>query len=101
MTAFRRLVLELGHGGTDAAMMRQAAAFARLAGVELHALFVEDATLLDTGELPFAREINAISGQWRQLRTERLEVDLKAAADQARRQFEAAARATSVTRHFR
>jgi hypothetical protein len=100
MTVFRRLVLELGHGGTDAAMMREAAAFARLAGVELHALFVEDDTLLRASTLPFAREISVLSHQWRPLRTAQLEADLKAAADQARHRFEAAAQATGVVRHF-
>ncbi len=97
---FRRLVLELGHGDADAATMRQAAALARLMDAELHALFVEDDTLLHASQLPFTREISLVSGQWRPLAADRLEAELRAAADRARRYFLEAARGTGVRQSF-
>lgn len=100
MTRFRRLVLELGHGAADPETMRQAAAFARLLDAELHALFVEDETLLHASALPFAREISPISYQWRPLEPDRLEAELRAAAEQARRHLMEAARATGVRQSF-
>jgi len=99
-TGFRRLVLELGHGSVDAAMIGRAAAFARLMGAELHALFVEDENLLRVSALPFAREISSLSLQWRSLSLDRLETELRAAADQARRRFVAIADAAGVRQTF-
>ena len=99
-TGFHRLVLELGHGAADPATILQAAAFARLLDAELHALFVEDEILLNNCALPFAREISPLSFAWRPLRTDRLEVELKAAAGQARRHLEDAALATGVRQTF-
>jgi len=97
---FRRLVLELGHGPADPATMREAAAFARLLDAELHALFVEDETLLHASALPFAREISPLSFRWRKLAPDRLETELKAAADQAQRYLVQAARASGVRQTF-
>lgn len=99
-TGFRRLVLELGHGAADPAMLRQAAAFALLVDAELHALFVEDEILLNVSALPFAREISPLSFEWRPLKPDRLEAELKAAAEQARRHLEEAARETGVRQKF-
>ena len=84
MNRFRRLILELGHGTADPETIAEAAAFAQLMDAELHALFVEDETLLHASALPFAREISPLSYQWRKLEPGRLEAELKAAADRAR-----------------
>ena len=100
MTEFRRLVLAIGDGGGNRATMRQAAALARMLGAELHALFVEDETLLHASGFPFAREISPLSLQWRPLEPDRLEADLRAAADQSRRYLMEAARATGVRQKF-
>jgi hypothetical protein len=97
---FRRLVLELGHGAADPQTMRQAAAFARLLDAELHALFVEDETLLHASQLPFSREISLVSHQWRPLEPDRLEAELRAAADQARRNLTEVARVSGVRLSF-
>lgn len=100
MTRFRRLVLELGHGAADPETIRQAAAFAQLLDAELHALFVEDETLLHASGLPFAREISPLSLRWRPLVADRLEAELRSAADQARHHVEVAAGASGVRRSF-
>jgi hypothetical protein len=100
MTRFLRLVLEVGHGAVDPDTMREAAAFALLIDAELHALFVEDETLLHASALPFAREINPLSGQWRRLETGRLEAELRAAADRARQQLMEATQALEVRHSF-
>jgi hypothetical protein len=100
MSGFRRLVLELGHGGADPVTMRQAAAFARLLDAELHALFVEDETLLHASALPFAREISSLSHRWRRLEPDRLEADFRAAAARAERQLFEVAGAVGIRRSF-
>jgi hypothetical protein len=100
MSGFRRVVVELGHGAADLAAMREAAAYAQLLDAELHALFVEDETLLATSALPFAREINPLSLQWRKLEPERMEAELRATAERARRHVMATADAVGIRRTF-
>jgi hypothetical protein len=100
MTGFRRLVLELGHGADDPAAMRQAAGFAKMLDVELHALFVENEMLLHASALPFAREISSLSLSWRRLEPDRLQSELRFAADRARLHLIEAARATGVALKF-
>jgi nucleotide-binding universal stress UspA family protein len=100
MTEFRRLVLALEHDAADQATIRQAAALAAMLGAELHALFIEDETLLHASALPFTREISPLSLQWRPLDRDRLEMELRAAADQARRRLEQVAAAAGVRQKF-
>jgi hypothetical protein len=100
MTPFRRLVLELGHGAVDPEVMRQAAMFAHLMDAELHALFVEDETLLHASALPFTREISSLSCQWRPLEPARLEAELRADAEWARERLAEVARAIGIRRSF-
>ncbi len=97
---FRRIVLELGHGDADPEIIRQAAILAGWLNAELHALYIEDTTLRDVSQIPFAREINAISLQWRRLEASRLDTDLRAAVDRARRHLTEAARLSGVRPHF-
>ena len=98
--AFHRMVLELGHGAADPGMLRAVAALARLLDVELHALFVEDETLLTATGLSFTREISVLSGQWRPLETERLEAELRAASTLARRYLAEISHATGIRQQF-
>lgn len=83
--AFRRLIVELSHAGADPAMLRALAGFARLLGLDLHGLFVEDEALHTLAELPFAREIRLPTHEWAPLATDRLAAELRQAAEQARR----------------
>ena len=96
---FRRLVLELS-AGADPAAMRAAAGLARLLGVDLHGLFVEDEALLGVSLFGFAREIDAVSFQWRALDPDGLAADLRAAAARARHALTEAARAAGLVAHF-
>jgi hypothetical protein len=100
MSGFRRLVLELGHGAADPATMRAAATLARLLDTDLHALFVEDEALLHASTFHFAREINVVSRQWRPLEANRLEADLRAAANRARQLLTEVARVAGVRQDF-
>ncbi|MSP00006.1 MAG: hypothetical protein EXR07_02985 [Acetobacteraceae bacterium] len=99
-TRFRRLVLELGHGAADPATISAAASFARILGLDLFALFVEDEALLRVSDLPFTREISPVTFRWRPLQAGQLEIDLRATADRARRHLAAAARATGIRQSF-
>jgi len=100
MSGFRRLVLELGHGAADRVTMREAAIFAQLLDAELHALFVEDETLLHASALPFAREISPVSLRWRKLESDRMAAELHATAERARRHLMETADAIGVRRTF-
>ena len=100
MSRFRRVVLELGHGSADPGTMRDAAAVARWLNADLHALFVEDESLLSWTALPLAREIDTISFRWRPLDQGRLQADLRAAADRARRQLTKTAAALGIAPTF-
>ena len=81
---FRRLILELSHAGIDPAMLRAAAELARLLGLHLHGVFVEDEALLTLAEFPFAREIRLPTHEWAPLSADRLAAELRHAAEQAR-----------------
>ena len=97
---FRRLILEVGHSATDAATMRTAAEFARLLGLDLHGLFIEDESLLALAELPFAREIRLPSHQWHPVDPARLEADMRHAAGAARRRLDEVVRGAGVPNGF-
>lgn len=84
---YRRLVLELGVGLADPALIRAAAEFARGLGLDLHGLFIEDESLLTLAAYPVAREIRLPSRQWAPLDAARLAEDLHLAAESARRQM--------------
>ena len=56
--------------------------------------------MLNASALPFAREINSLSFQWRPLEPHRLGAELRAAAELARRHLTEAARAIGVRQHF-
>lgn len=84
---YRRLVLELGVGPADPALIRAAAEFARGLGLDLHGLFIEDESLLTLAAYPVARELRLGSRQWAPLDATRLAEDLHLAAETARRQM--------------
>jgi hypothetical protein len=77
------LILDLGHGAADAETMRVAGEYARLLGLDLHCLFIEDEALLAMAALPFAREIRLPTHTWSPLDADTITRELHGAATQA------------------
>ncbi len=99
-SADRRLILDLYHGASDANLMRASVELARLLGVDLHCLFIEDEALLALAELPFAREIRLPTHQWTPIDTISLSDDLRQAAAQTRRLLDEIIRNAGVASAF-
>ena len=97
---YRRLVLEFGHGTTDVGIVRTAAELARLLGVDLHGLFIEDEALLALAAWPFARELRLPTHEWRRIDPETLAAELRAAAAAADRLLAEAVAALDIPGHF-
>ena len=95
---YQRLVVELSHGG--GAALRDAAEFARLLGVDLHGLFIEDESLFGLAGLPFAREFRLAGDGWAPLDTDRIESDLRHAAEAMRSRMTAIVRDMGVSNAF-
>jgi hypothetical protein len=87
---FRRAVLGLHHHPSRHGMS-MAVDVARLLGLDLFGLFVEDEDLMHLAALPFAREFNPLDG-WRAVDGVQLARDLQAAASRAQRSLAAAAK---------
>lgn len=98
--AFRRLVLDLYHGAADADTLRAAAEFARLLDVDLHCLFIQDEALMALATLPFAREIRLPTHEWSPLRPDRIEAELRDAADRSKRPMDEIVGGTGVIGNF-
>lgn len=97
--SWNRLIVELG-AGADPAALRAAAGFARLLGLDLHCVFVEDEAVLTLAELPFAREIRLPTHEWTPLASDRLAEELRHAAEQARRGMQETAAALGISNVF-
>jgi hypothetical protein len=99
-SAHRRLILDLFHGASDAETMRIAVEFAKLLGLDLHCLFIEDQALLALAELPFAREIRLPTHQWSPLNADTLARELEEAASQTRRLLDEILRGVEIVSEF-
>ena len=97
--SWRRLIVELD-AGTDPGALRAAAGFARLLGLHLHGVFVEDEAVLTLAELPFAREIRLPTHEWTPLASDRLAEELRHAADQVRQAMQQIVVALDVPNAF-
>ncbi|HXF67139.1 MAG TPA: hypothetical protein VNK67_10650 [Burkholderiales bacterium] len=97
----RRLIIGLDPVPRRWALIEEAVAAAGRMEAELIALFVENAALLDFAQLPFAREVGAVSAARRALDAQAMERSLRAMAGEARRMLEAAAGRSSVRWSFR
>ncbi len=97
---YRRLVLEFGQGTPDAALVRTAAELARLLGLDLHGLFIEDESLLALAAWPFARELRLPTHEWHRIDPETVAADLRAAAAAADRLLAEAVAALDIPGHF-
>lgn len=97
---YRRAVLGLGTGSVDRDMLRAAAEFARLLELEMLGVFIEDRALLGLAALPFARELRLPGHNWQTLQPQRVEDELRAAAQQAQRLFHQEIASQGVTCRF-
>jgi len=82
---FRRLVLAVGHGDASTETMREVAELARLLGLDLHCVLVEDEALFTLTALPFARELRLPNHEWRPIETTRLADEYAGMARELRR----------------
>jgi hypothetical protein len=85
--AFRRVLLDLRHAGTDRAAIRAVAELARLLGTEFRGVFVEDSIVLGLSEYPFVRELRLPGHEWHKLEAERVAEEIRATSAAARRMW--------------
>lgn len=99
-TRYRRLVLDLHHDAADRRMLAAAAEFARLLGLDLHGIFVEDEGVHGLAGLPFAREFRLLTHDWTPIRAEQVAADFRQAAAGAQRLLVEVADALGVSNAF-
>ncbi|MGD9879732.1 MAG: hypothetical protein AB7U95_06300, partial [Reyranella sp.] len=87
-TSYRRAVLGMSSGSVDRHMLQAAAEFARLLELEMLGVFIEDQSLIDLAGLPFTRELRMPGHEWRMMEPQRVDDELRAAAQQAARLFQ-------------
>lgn len=83
--AVRRIIVALESACENLAALEHAARLAQRAKAELHAMFIEDARLMEAAALPFTRQINLSSGALAPLDPGKVEEEFRALAARARR----------------
>jgi len=96
----RRLILDLYHSAADANIMRAAVEFAKLLGLDLHCLFIEDEAVFTLAGLPFAREIRLPAHQWGPLNQDIIARELRETADHTRRLLNEVLRGVEIVSRF-
>jgi len=96
----RRLIVELGHGASDARTLRAVADVAALLHWDLHGLFIEDESLFGLAELPFARELRLPGHEWQKIEPDRIAGELRRAATDAQRLLREVGAAMGVAHAF-
>lgn len=81
MPHHRRIVLSIHHG----APIQTAAEMARLLGLDICGVFVEDAAVLGLASFPFAREFRLPTHQWHPIELDRVAAEFRDAAGAAKR----------------
>lgn len=99
--AIRRILLALDSSMPNAAALEEAVRLARRLNAELNALFVEDVTLLNLAQSPFARHYNLLTRAVETVDTSLMEARLQAQARERRRAVEVAAARAGVRWSFR
>ena len=95
-----RVIVALESACENLGALEQAAEMARRAKATLHAMFIEDARLLEAAALPFTRQVNLASATAMPLDPGDLEVQFRALAARARRRLEDLAGRLHVTTSF-
>jgi nucleotide-binding universal stress UspA family protein len=96
----RRILVALDASRQSLAALEAATDLGARMQAELIGLFVEDVNLLRLAELPFAQEVGSYSAGQRQLTPARIEEQLRAQAERARRSLQAHAERASVPWSF-
>ncbi len=99
MPHHRRIVLSIPTG-TSRDTVRQAAEWARLLDLEIHAVFVEDEAVHGLAAYAFAREFRLPTHAWEPIDHDRLADDFRHAANTAKRQLDTVAAAMGVRAAF-
>lgn len=94
-----RVVVPLEAASDDLTALDTAARVAAHAKVPLHGIFIEDEELLHLAALPFARQVTAHAGS-QSFTSEQAHLQLRAAAERARRELTAAAKRHGVKHTF-
>lgn len=97
----RRILLPLDVSADSLSALEAAFDLAAALGAEVSGLFIEDASLLIAGRLPFAREIGSRSGIPRRIGSADIELALKAVAGKAREALSRAGDRLKVSSSFR
>lgn len=95
-----RVVIALESACENLAALERAADLAQRAKATLHAMFIEDANLLEVAALPFTRQVSLTSGATAPLEPGDVEADFRALASRARRCLEELAGRRHVTCSF-
>ena len=98
--AVQRVVVALESACENLAALEQAAEMARRTKATLHAMFIEDARLLEAAALPFTRQVSLASATTMPLEPGDLETEFRALAARARRCLEDLAGRLNVTASF-
>lgn len=95
------ILLALDSSVPSQVALEEAARLARRLGAELNALFVEDTSLIELAQSPFARHFNVLSRTQESVSIPLMEARLLAQARERRRAFETVARRAGVRSSFR
>jgi hypothetical protein len=93
----RRIILRLRYGSAEQATVHAAAELARLLGLALHGVFVQEEALSELTALPFVREFRLATGAWQALDPRRIADEQRQAIEQARRLLDEAAAAFGIS----
>lgn len=97
----RRILVALDASAHSLAALEASMELAALLGAELEGLYVEDENLHHLTRLPFAKEVDSVSGETRRLRPSDVETHLRRQAERVRGSFERNARRHQVRWRFR
>jgi hypothetical protein len=95
-----RLILDLYWGSADERTITAAAEFARLLGLELLGIYVEDEAVHALAGLPFAREFKLPAHEWGAIEADRIAAEFRYAAMRAQRMLARTADALGITSAF-
>lgn len=97
---YRRIILHFGDGPVSERSIGATAEIARLLGLVLHAVFVEDEVIFNLAALPFGREIRLPTHEWQPMEPERIAHDYRHAAQLARERVQRAAEVLGIAYTF-